>query len=106
MILKSDADGRMLLPVEQQVELVRGFERSGLSGPRFAAMAGLKFQTFTAWRRIGHHPACAGSWVSGGKPIRPRRHHTPSPHHAQGQLDPPPQKQFPSIQRLHPRAST
>jgi hypothetical protein len=51
MILKSDAGGRMLLPVERQVELVREFERSGLSGPRFAAMAGLKYQTFATWRR-------------------------------------------------------
>jgi hypothetical protein len=33
MILKSDADGRVFLPVERQVELVREFERSGLSGP-------------------------------------------------------------------------
>ena len=51
MILKSDAGGRMLLPVERQVELVREFERSGLSGPRFAVMAGLKYQTFATWRR-------------------------------------------------------
>jgi hypothetical protein len=51
MILKSDAGGRMLLSVERQVELVREFERSGLSGPRFAAIAGLKYQTFATWRR-------------------------------------------------------
>ena len=44
MILKSDTGGRTLVPVERQVELVREFERSGLSGPRFAAMAGLKYQ--------------------------------------------------------------
>jgi hypothetical protein len=46
MILKSDASGRVFVPVERQVEFVREFERSGLSGPRFAAMAGLKYQTF------------------------------------------------------------
>jgi hypothetical protein len=51
MILKSDAGGRMLVPVERQVELVREFERSGLSCPRFAAMTGLKYQTFATWRR-------------------------------------------------------
>ncbi len=83
MVLKSDAGGRMLLPIEQQVELVRGFERSGLCGPRFVAMGGLKYWTFATWRRIGHHPACDGSWVSGGEPIRPRRHHTPFPIHVQ-----------------------
>jgi hypothetical protein len=41
----------VLVPVERQVELVGEFERSGLSGPRFAAMAGVKYQTFAAWRR-------------------------------------------------------
>ena len=51
MILKSDAGGRTLVPLDRQVELVREFERSGLSGPRFAAMAGVKYQTFATWRR-------------------------------------------------------
>lgn len=32
IILKRDAGGRVLVPVERQVELVREFERSGLSG--------------------------------------------------------------------------
>jgi hypothetical protein len=51
IILKSDAGGRVLVPVERQVELVREFERSGLTGPRFAEIAGVKYQTFAAWRR-------------------------------------------------------
>ena len=51
MILKSDGAGRVQTPVERQVALVREFERSGLSGPRFAAMAGIKYQTFATWRR-------------------------------------------------------
>jgi hypothetical protein len=51
MILKSDACGRTLVPLERQIELVREFERSGLSSPRFAAMTGLKYQTFATWRR-------------------------------------------------------
>ncbi len=37
MILKSGAGGRVIVAVECQVELVREFERSGLSGLRFAA---------------------------------------------------------------------
>lgn len=51
IILKSDAGGRVLVPLEQQVELVREYERSGLSGPKFAEMAGVKYQTFATWRR-------------------------------------------------------
>jgi hypothetical protein len=37
------ADGRVFVLVERRVDLVREFERSGLSGPRFAAMEGLKY---------------------------------------------------------------
>lgn len=40
MILKSDAGGRVVVPVERQVEFVWEFVRSGYSGPRFAAMVG------------------------------------------------------------------
>lgn len=51
IILKSDGAGRVQTPVERQVALVREFERSGLSGPHFAAMAGINYQTFATWRR-------------------------------------------------------
>ena len=51
MILKRDAGGRVVVPLERQIELVREYERSGLSGPKFAAMAGLRYQTFATWRR-------------------------------------------------------
>lgn len=51
IVLKSDGAGRVQTPLARQVELVREFERSGLSGPRFAALAGIKYQTFSTWRR-------------------------------------------------------
>ena len=51
IVLKSDEAGRVQTPVARQVELVREFERSGLSGPRFAELAGIKYQTFATWRR-------------------------------------------------------
>ena len=51
MVLKSDEAGRVQTPVQRQVELVREFERSGLSGPRFAELAGVKYPTFATWRR-------------------------------------------------------
>ena len=56
IILKRDAGGRVLVPVERRVELVREFERSGLSGPKFAEIAGVKYQTFAAWRRKHRSP--------------------------------------------------
>ncbi len=51
IVLKSDEAGRVQTPVQRQVELVREFERSGLSGPRFAELAGVNYQTFATWRR-------------------------------------------------------
>jgi len=51
MVLKSDEAGRVQTPVARQVELVREFERSGLSGQRFAELAGVKYPTFATWRR-------------------------------------------------------
>jgi hypothetical protein len=51
MILKRDAGGRVMVPLARQIELVREYERSGLSGPKLAAVAGLSYQTFATWRR-------------------------------------------------------
>ena len=72
IVLKRDAGGRVLVPVARQVELVSEFERSGLSGPKFATLAGVNYQTFAAWRRKhGRGPAMrrssgrksAGLWL-------------------------------------------
>lgn len=48
-ILKSDAVGRVHTPPERRESLLDEFERSGLSGPKFAALSGIKYQTFAAW---------------------------------------------------------
>lgn len=53
IILKRDAGGRVLVPVERQVELVREFERSGLSGPKFAEIAGVEYQIGRVGSRRG-----------------------------------------------------
>jgi hypothetical protein len=75
MILKRDAGGRVVVPVQRQIELVREYERSGLSGPKFAATAGLKYQTFATWRRkhgtlppsrsrpVAERPPIKAAWV-------------------------------------------
>lgn len=51
IVLKSDQVGRVQTPEDRQIAVVREYERSGLSGPRFAAMAGINYQTFVTWRR-------------------------------------------------------
>lgn len=48
-LLKSDAVGRVQTPPDRRETLLNEFERSGLSGPKFAALAGIKYQTFAAW---------------------------------------------------------
>ena len=48
-VLKIDEVGRVRTPAERRESLLDEFERSGLSGPKFAALAGIKYQTFAAW---------------------------------------------------------
>ena len=48
-ILKTDGKGRVRTPAARRESLLDEFERSGLSGPKFAALAGVKYQTFAAW---------------------------------------------------------
>jgi hypothetical protein len=49
LILKADTRGRVLTPPHRRETLLDEFERSGLSGPKYAALVGLKYQTFAAW---------------------------------------------------------
>jgi len=48
-LLKSDTIGRVLTPPARREQLLDEFERSGLSGAKFAALAGIKYPTFAAW---------------------------------------------------------
>jgi len=52
-ILKTDVLGRVRTPRERREHLLDEFERSGLSGKKFAALAGIKYPTFATWRRSG-----------------------------------------------------
>jgi hypothetical protein len=48
-IIKTDVLGRIKTPVARREQLIDEFERSGLSGCKFAELAGLKYQTFATW---------------------------------------------------------
>ena len=48
-ILKSDRRGRLRYSAEQKATLVEAYQTSGLSGPRFAEMHGVKYQTLAGW---------------------------------------------------------
>lgn len=48
-ILKADRRGRLSYSPEQRLAMVNAFQASGLSGPRFAALHGVKYQTLANW---------------------------------------------------------
>jgi hypothetical protein len=68
--LKTDTKGRVQTPPARRESLLDEFERSGLSGSKFAALVGIKCQTFAAWatRRRKHATTKAP-----GKPVDPVR---------------------------------
>lgn len=52
-ILKTDSLARVRTPPQRKRELLEEFERSGLSGAKFADLAGIKYSTFAAWAAKG-----------------------------------------------------
>lgn len=48
-IIKSDVLGRVKTPAARREQLLDEFERSGLSGCKFAELAGIKYSTFATW---------------------------------------------------------
>lgn len=62
VVLKQDMLGRVKMPKERRERLLDEFERSGLSGQKFAEFVGVKYQTFATWmqkrrRARGTYPA-------------------------------------------------
>jgi hypothetical protein len=71
-VLKSDTIGRVFTPPARREQLLDEFARSGLSGAKFAALAGIKYPTFAAWAQArrqqrGGGPARQGSQEPGGQ---------------------------------------
>ena len=61
-VIKTDVIGRVRTSRERREQLLDEFERSGLSGQKFAALAGIKYPTFATWaqkrrRASGAYPA-------------------------------------------------
>jgi DNA-binding transcriptional regulator YiaG len=60
-VLKTDVLGRVKTPKEGREVLLDEFEKSGLTGQKFAAVVGIKYQTFATWaqkrrRQRGSYP--------------------------------------------------
>lgn len=48
-VLKTDKLGRVQTPAVRREQLLDEFERSGLSGVKFAELTGIKYQTLATW---------------------------------------------------------
>jgi hypothetical protein len=66
-LLKRDVRGRVRTPVARREALLDEFELSGVGGPKFAALVGVKYQTFAGWvherrkkRPVAPHAGNAG----------------------------------------------
>lgn len=62
VVLKQDVLGRVKMPKERREQLLDEFEKSGLTGQKFAEFVGIKYQTFATWaqqrrRERGAYPA-------------------------------------------------
>jgi hypothetical protein len=62
VVIKADVLGRVRTSRERREQLLDEFERSGLTGQKFAEVVGIKYQTFATWvqkrrRQRGAYPA-------------------------------------------------
>jgi hypothetical protein len=48
-ILKQDSKGRVRYTNQKREQLLQEFDKSGLSGAKFAAMVGVTYSTFAGW---------------------------------------------------------
>ncbi|MGH9354391.1 MAG: IS66 family insertion sequence element accessory protein TnpA [Terriglobia bacterium] len=67
-ILKTDVLGRVKTPAARREQLLDEFERSGLTGQKFAELVGLKYQTFATWAQKRRRQR--GAYEAVGAPAR------------------------------------
>lgn len=61
VVIKADVLGRVRTSHERREQLLDEFEKSGLTGQKFVAVVGIKYQTFATWaqkrrRQRGAYP--------------------------------------------------
>jgi hypothetical protein len=64
-VLKTDVLGRVKTSERQREAMLDEFERSGLSGTKFAAVAGVNYQTFASW--VQKRRKATGAYRPGAK---------------------------------------
>ena len=75
-ILSQDARGRVLVSQERREALLEEFDRSGMSGVRFAQYLGIKYTTLAHWlKRRRQQRQKKKLLISGGVETEPTRGH-------------------------------
>jgi len=64
-VLKTDVLGRVKTGARQREAMLDEFERSGLSGTKFAAVAGVNYQTFASW--VQKRRKATGAYAKAGR---------------------------------------
>lgn len=70
-LLRTDARGRVRTPAKRREELLDEFERSGIAATKFAALVGIKYQTFACWVQRRKRGAAADHAPSAGEDSAP-----------------------------------
>jgi hypothetical protein len=65
-ILKQDVRGRVRVPAERREALLDEFEKSALSGAKFALLVGIKYPTFANWVMRRRRQRAGAPRVAGG----------------------------------------
>src|SRR5687767_14945418 len=71
-VLKTDVLGRVQTPPERREALLDEFEKSGMSGAKFAAFIGVKYQTLANWVQKRRRQRTAALEANGGEAAAPR----------------------------------
>ena len=70
-ILKTDVLGRVRTPKARREALLGEFERSGVSGKKFATLVGVNYQTFASWvQQWRQQRGASPSVAKGGEVLR------------------------------------
>ena len=95
-ILKTDRRGRIQTPKKHREALLAEFDRSGMSGQKFAAWAGIKYTTFAHWlqRRRKAEPTTLAEQSASLIPAA-------SPQWIEATVEPPPQAGTPTALSIH-----
>jgi hypothetical protein len=70
VVLKTDGRGRVQTPAARREQILDEFERSGLSGKKFAALVGIKYPTLATWSSKRRRERSMTAAAGGSKGLR------------------------------------